>query len=126
MARPAEKPATARIEGHCTLSDRSRTLQQQETPQYVGFSPNSPGNHHPHGSVANNALTIKLDRSDEAAHLFADSTLRTQLFSPNCDRAEMLDQLMAEFYSRLARLYEAETSKYACEVWHVVVVLRRN
>ncbi|CUK18009.1 SAM dependent carboxyl methyltransferase [Ruegeria denitrificans] len=57
---------------------------------------------------------------------FADSTLRTQLFSPNCDSAEMLDQLMAEFYSRLARFYEAETSKYACEVWHLVVVLRRK
>ncbi len=57
---------------------------------------------------------------------FADTTLRTQLFGPNCDSTEMLDQLMAEFYSRLARLYEAKTSKYACEFWHLIVVLRRN
>ncbi|NOD77578.1 MULTISPECIES: hypothetical protein [unclassified Ruegeria] len=57
---------------------------------------------------------------------FADSTLRTQLFGLNCNSAEMLDQLMTEFYSRLAQLYEAETSKYACEVWHLVVVLRRK
>ncbi len=57
---------------------------------------------------------------------FADSTLRTQLFGPNCDNSELLDRLMIEFYSRLARLYEAATSKYACEVWHLVVVLRRT
>ncbi|MEL6574171.1 MAG: DDE-type integrase/transposase/recombinase, partial [Pseudomonadota bacterium] len=31
------------------------------------LSPTSPGNHHPNGSEADNALTIKLDQSDEAA-----------------------------------------------------------
>ncbi|WP_424830278.1 hypothetical protein [Ruegeria sp.] len=57
---------------------------------------------------------------------FADSTLRTHLFGPNCRTAELLDQLMAEFYNRLTQLYESETNKHACEVWHLVVVLRRK
>ncbi len=57
---------------------------------------------------------------------FADSTLRTHLFGPNCASSELLDQLMTEFYNRLTRLYELETNKYACEVWHLVVVLRRK
>ncbi|MDA7966698.1 hypothetical protein [Ruegeria sp.] len=57
---------------------------------------------------------------------FADSTLRTQLFSPNCNNSELLDQLMVEFYNRLSKLYVSETSKYACEIWHLTVVLRRK
>lgn len=57
---------------------------------------------------------------------FGDSTLRTHLFGPNCANSEQLDQLMAEFYNRLTHLYESETNKYACEVWHLIVVLRRK
>ncbi|WP_170327335.1 hypothetical protein [Ruegeria arenilitoris] len=57
---------------------------------------------------------------------FGDSTLRTHLFGPNCGSSELLDTLMAEFYNRLTHLYEVETNKYACEVWHLVVVLRRK
>ena len=57
---------------------------------------------------------------------FGDSTLRTHLFGPNCGSSELLDTLMAEFYNRLTHLYELETNKYACEVWHLVVVLRRK
>ncbi len=57
---------------------------------------------------------------------FGDSTLRTHLFGSNSVNSEHLDQLMTEFYNRLAHLYESETNKYACEVWHLVVVLRRK
>ena len=42
-------------------------LQHKEATQCIGLSPASPGNHHTDGSEANDALTIKLDQSDEAA-----------------------------------------------------------
>jgi hypothetical protein len=44
------------------------TLQHQETSQCIGLSPTSTRNHHSNGSEADDALTIKLDQSDEAAH----------------------------------------------------------
>ena len=44
------------------------TLQHQTPPQCSGLSPASARNHHPDGSQADDALTINLDQSDEAAH----------------------------------------------------------
>ena len=31
-----------------------------------------------------------------------------------------------EFYRRLEKLYRTALAKYACEIWHLTVVLRRN
>ena len=43
------------------------TLQHEEAPQRIGLQTTGAGNHHTDGSEANDALTIKLDQSDEAA-----------------------------------------------------------
>ena len=43
------------------------TLQHKAAPQCSGLSPASAGNHHLDGLQANDALTINLDQSDEAA-----------------------------------------------------------
>ncbi|MEX0348831.1 MAG: hypothetical protein AB3N15_05345 [Paracoccaceae bacterium] len=57
---------------------------------------------------------------------FADSTLRTQLFEPSGGTAEAADDLAEEFYRRLDALYRNHTNKYACEIWHLTVALRRR
>jgi SAM-dependent methyltransferase len=57
---------------------------------------------------------------------FADSSLRTQLFEPCTDSAADADRLAQEFYRRLDELYRTSAGKYACEIWHLTVVLRRN
>ncbi|MEO1092550.1 MAG: hypothetical protein AAFX81_18160 [Pseudomonadota bacterium] len=57
---------------------------------------------------------------------FADSTLRTQLLEPSLGDDGAVEQLAATFYDRLKRLYETTGNRYACEVWHLTVVLRRR
>jgi len=57
---------------------------------------------------------------------FGDSTLRTQLFEPSADGAAAADRLAREFYRRLEILYRTSGGKYACEIWHLTVILRRN
>lgn len=57
---------------------------------------------------------------------FADSTLRKQLFEPSTKSAEEADDLADEFYRRLDSLYREHTSKYAFEIWHLTVILRRR
>ena len=57
---------------------------------------------------------------------FADSTLRKQLFEPSTDSPEEACSLADEFYRRLDALYREHTSKYAFEIWHLTVVLRRR
>jgi SAM-dependent methyltransferase len=56
---------------------------------------------------------------------FGDSTLRSQLFEPCADGAAAADRLAQEFYGRLESLYRTALAKYACEIWHLTVVLRR-
>jgi SAM dependent carboxyl methyltransferase len=57
---------------------------------------------------------------------FGDSTLRTQLFEPSAGSAADADRLAQEFYRRLETLYRTSGAKYACEIWHLTVVLRRT
>ena len=57
---------------------------------------------------------------------FADSTLRKQLFEPSTVDAKSADSLADEFYRRLDSLYRKHTSKYAFEIWHLTVILRRK
>lgn len=57
---------------------------------------------------------------------FGDSTLRSQLFEPSADSAADADRLAEEFYSKLETLYRTSAGKYACEIWHLTVVLRRT
>ena len=57
---------------------------------------------------------------------FADTTLRTQLFEPSAGGAAEADQLDQEFYRRLTAMYRASLDKYACELWHLTVVLQRT
>lgn len=57
---------------------------------------------------------------------FADSTLHKQLFEPSTNSAEDADRLADEFFHRLDRLYRKYLGKYAFEIWHLTVVLRRR
>ncbi|MCP4316884.1 MAG: class I SAM-dependent methyltransferase [Hyphomicrobiales bacterium] len=57
---------------------------------------------------------------------FADSTLRKQLFEPSTNSAEDADRLADEFFHRLDGLYRKFLDKYAFEIWHLTVVLRRR
>ncbi len=57
---------------------------------------------------------------------FGDSTLRTQLFEPGAPDGKSADDLLAEFYRRLEHLYRTETNKYACEIWHLIVLLKKT
>jgi len=57
---------------------------------------------------------------------FGDSTLRAQLFEPSADGGADADRLAEEFYRRLVALYRWGLGKYACEIWHLTVVLRRT
>lgn len=57
---------------------------------------------------------------------FADSTLRKHLFEPGAADAADVDRLAAEFFDRLEELYRTQTAKYAFELWHLLVVLRRK
>lgn len=55
---------------------------------------------------------------------FADSTLRKHLFEPGSPADP--DAAAEEFYARLDALYQRETVRFACEIWHLVVVLKRR
>ena len=57
---------------------------------------------------------------------FGDSTLRTQLFDPSAGGAAEADRLAGEFYRRLEALYRTSGAKYACEIWHLTVILRKT
>ncbi|WP_169054198.1 hypothetical protein [Nitratireductor sp. XY-223] len=57
---------------------------------------------------------------------FADSTLRKQLLEPSAKDAKDADKLADEFFDRLEELYRTETSKYAFELWHLLVVLKKT
>ena len=57
---------------------------------------------------------------------FGDSTLRAQLFNPSAESQAKADRLAEEFYRRLDNLYRASPGKYACEIWYLIVVLRRS
>jgi len=57
---------------------------------------------------------------------FGDSSLRTHLFEPCAKNAADADRLADEFYRRLDTLYRTAKAQYACEVWHLTVVLRRT
>ena len=57
---------------------------------------------------------------------FADSSLRSQLFGPDDLDEETLDQRMEEFYNRLFQLYQTETNALACEIWHLILVLKKR
>ena len=54
-------------------------LQHEEAPQRIGLQTTGAGNHHADGSEANDALTIKLDQSDEAAHNHYDDPKATMV-----------------------------------------------
>ncbi|MEM9106965.1 MAG: hypothetical protein AAGC96_15020, partial [Pseudomonadota bacterium] len=60
------------------------------------------------------------------ARAFSNTTLSKQLFEPSTGSPEEADQLGDEFYRRLDSLYREHTSKYACEIWNLTVVLRRR
>ena len=57
---------------------------------------------------------------------FGDSTLRTQLLAPCAKDEAESDRLTKELYRRLDLLYRTDKAKYACEVWHLTVVLRKT
>ncbi len=57
---------------------------------------------------------------------FADSTLRTQLFEPCAEGEADRDRLAKEFYNRFDKLYRDFPARYACETWHLTVVLQRR
>lgn len=57
---------------------------------------------------------------------FADSTLKTQLFEPSAGGDLTVEGLAQEFYRRLTELYRIHRDVYACEIWHLTVVLRRR
>ena len=48
------------------------TLQHEEITQCVGLTPAGPGNHRPNGSMADHALTFKLDHLMGADHVVAN------------------------------------------------------
>lgn len=57
---------------------------------------------------------------------FGDSSLRTHLFEPCAKSASDADSLADAFYRRLDTLYRTSGAQYACEIWHLTVVLRRR
>ncbi len=57
---------------------------------------------------------------------FADSTLRTQLFEPSANSWADVDGLADEFYRRLDKLYQNFADRYAYEIWHLTIVLRKT
>ena len=57
---------------------------------------------------------------------FGASTLRTQLFARCAETEAQVDELEHEFFRRLHALYLRDTAKYACEIWYLLVVLRRK
>ena len=57
---------------------------------------------------------------------FGDSALRTQLFEPSAADETKADRLAQEFYRRLDKLYRDFPGRYACDLWHLTVVLRRT
>ncbi|MEM7462348.1 MAG: hypothetical protein AAF362_06660 [Pseudomonadota bacterium] len=57
---------------------------------------------------------------------FADSTLRTQLFAPSAKNAEDETKLADLFYERLEALYATQQPKYAFELWHLTIILRKK
>ena len=50
-------------------------LQHQETTQCIGLPPTSARNNHTDGTQADDALTINLDQSDEAAQARGQNAL---------------------------------------------------
>ncbi len=57
---------------------------------------------------------------------FADSTLRTQLFEPSVKSSKDADKLADQFYKRLEALYATRQPKYAFELWHLTIILRKK
>jgi hypothetical protein len=57
---------------------------------------------------------------------FAASAVRKQLLEPSTGCDTDTDQLEQEFFGRLTELYRRSPGKYACETWHLTVVLRRR
>jgi hypothetical protein len=57
---------------------------------------------------------------------FGESTLRLHLFSHSAQGAAETDALNEEFFRRLTRLYEDETSQHASETLIMTIVLRRR
>jgi len=57
---------------------------------------------------------------------FADSTLRTQLFTPSAADAAAAARLAEDFYRRLGQLYREAPGRYAGEIWNLIVQLRRR
>lgn len=57
---------------------------------------------------------------------FADSTLRAQLFNQSATKNAEADLIASEFYRRLDQLYQTEKSRYACEIWHLLVQLKKK
>ena len=51
------------------------TLQHEETTQCIGLTPAGPGNHHSDGSMADHALTFKLDHLMGTEHSLAGAGL---------------------------------------------------
>ena len=56
---------------------------------------------------------------------FGDSTLRTQLLEPASGGGEAAVKLADELYRRLEALYRTHPGRYAFEMWHLTIVLRR-
>ena len=57
---------------------------------------------------------------------FADSTLRTQLFAPSAKNSEDENKIADLFYERLEALYATQQPKYAFELWHLTIILRKK
>ena len=57
---------------------------------------------------------------------FADSTLRDQLFRPSSRDLAHENEIAQEFYDRFNDLYRTRLSKFAFELWHLKVVLRKR
>ncbi|WP_419910521.1 hypothetical protein [Hoeflea sp.] len=57
---------------------------------------------------------------------FADSTLRKQLFEPGVSSVADVDALADTFFNRLEELYRTQTDKYAFELWHLLVILKKK
>ena len=70
-------------------------------PQCIGLSPASARNHRPDGSQADDALTINLDQSDEAAHRFEAWTAdEVETFRKDCIETATDEELLDEIERR--------------------------
>lgn len=82
-------------------------LQHEEAPQCIGLQTTSAGNHHPNGSKANDALTIKMYQSNEAAQALSEwrDVLEGQLsHAPDADPIRIHPKIAETYQARVQEL----------------------